>query len=37
MSAMIELRNVEKSYPQGAGNVWVLRRIDLKVDDDILN
>jgi ABC-type lipoprotein export system ATPase subunit len=31
--AMIELRNVEKSYPQGAGSVWVLRRIDLKVDE----
>ena len=30
---MIELRHVEKSYPQGAGNVWVLRRIDLKVDE----
>jgi ABC-type lipoprotein export system ATPase subunit len=33
MSAMIELRNVEKSYPQGAGSVWVLRRIDLKVEE----
>jgi ABC-type lipoprotein export system ATPase subunit len=28
---MIELRNIEKSYPQGATNVWVLRRIDLKI------
>ena len=26
---MIELRNVEKSYPAGAGRYWVLRRIDL--------
>jgi ABC-type lipoprotein export system ATPase subunit len=30
---MIEMRNVEKSYPQGASNVWVLRRIDLKVEE----
>jgi putative ABC transport system ATP-binding protein len=29
--AMIELRNVEKSYPQGSGQVFVLRRINLKV------
>ena len=28
---MIELRNVEKSYPQGPGTAWVLRRIDLSV------
>jgi putative ABC transport system ATP-binding protein len=33
VTPMIELRNVEKSYPQGAGKVWVLRRIDLKVDE----
>ncbi len=30
---MIELRNVEKSYPQGAATVWVLRRIDLVIAD----
>ncbi len=28
---MIELRNVEKSYPQGPATVWVLRRIDLEI------
>ncbi|HXY40080.1 MAG TPA: ABC transporter ATP-binding protein [Vicinamibacteria bacterium] len=28
---MIELRGVEKSYPQGPATVWVLRRIDLKI------
>ena len=28
---MIELRNVEKSYPQGPATVWVLRRIDLTI------
>jgi putative ABC transport system ATP-binding protein len=28
---VIHLRNVEKSYPQGNGRVWVLRRIDLDV------
>jgi ABC-type lipoprotein export system ATPase subunit len=33
MSTLIELRNVERSYPQGAGQVFVLRRIDLKVDE----
>jgi ABC-type lipoprotein export system ATPase subunit len=32
-SYIIELRNVEKSYPQGAGHVWVLRRIDLDVEE----
>ena len=26
---MIKLRNIEKSFPQGAGRVYVLRRIDL--------
>ncbi|HSD67628.1 MAG TPA: ABC transporter ATP-binding protein [Vicinamibacteria bacterium] len=30
---MIELRNLEKSYPQGAGQVFVLRRVDLTVDE----
>ena len=30
---MIELRGVEKSYPQGGGQVFVLRRVDLKVDE----
>ncbi len=33
MSALIELRNVEKSYPQGPSQVFVLRRVDLKVDE----
>ena len=28
---MIELRNVEKSYPQGGGQVFVLRKISLKI------
>jgi ABC-type lipoprotein export system ATPase subunit len=28
---MIQLRNVEKSYPQGAGVAYVLRRIDLDI------
>jgi putative ABC transport system ATP-binding protein len=28
---MIELRNVEKSYPQGSGQIFVLRRINLAV------
>src|SRR5256885_8740846 len=28
---MISLRNVEKSFKQGAGQVFVLRRIDLDV------
>jgi putative ABC transport system ATP-binding protein len=28
---VIHLRNVEKSYPQGNGRVWVLRQIDLDV------
>ena len=30
---MIRLRQVEKSYPQGNGRVWVLRQIDLDVRD----
>jgi ABC-type lipoprotein export system ATPase subunit len=33
MSPIIELRNVEKSYPQGAGQVFVLRRVDLTVEE----
>jgi putative ABC transport system ATP-binding protein len=28
---MIEMKNVEKSYPLAAGRVWVLRRIDLVI------
>jgi ABC-type lipoprotein export system ATPase subunit len=28
---MIQLRNVEKSYPAGSGRTWVLRRIDLDI------
>ena len=28
---MITLRNVEKSYPQGPGRYFVLRRIDLAI------
>ena len=30
---MIELRNIEKSYPVGAGRYWVLRRIDLDLKE----
>ncbi len=30
---MIQLRDVEKSYPQGAGQVFVLRRVNLTVDE----
>jgi putative ABC transport system ATP-binding protein len=30
---MIQLRNVEKSYPVGAGRYWVLRRIDLEIKE----
>jgi ABC-type lipoprotein export system ATPase subunit len=33
MSPIIELRNLEKSYPQGAGQVFVLRRVDLTVEE----
>lgn len=29
---MIEIRNMERSYKTGAGQTWVLRRIDLKID-----
>src|SRR5262245_35446722 len=28
---LIRMRNVEKSYPQGGGRVYVLRRIDVDV------
>ncbi|HEV8253235.1 MAG TPA: ABC transporter ATP-binding protein [Vicinamibacteria bacterium] len=30
---MIQLRNLEKSYEQGGGRVFVLRRVDLDVDE----
>jgi putative ABC transport system ATP-binding protein len=30
---MIELRNIERSYPVGAGRFWVLRRIDLEIKE----
>jgi ABC-type lipoprotein export system ATPase subunit len=30
---LISLRNVEKSYPQGVGRTYVLRRIDLDIKD----
>ncbi|HSD28263.1 MAG TPA: ABC transporter ATP-binding protein [Vicinamibacteria bacterium] len=33
MSPLIELHNLEKSYPQGGGQVFVLRRVDLTVDE----
>jgi ABC-type lipoprotein export system ATPase subunit len=33
VASVIELRNVEKSYPQGGGQVFVLRRVDLTVDE----
>lgn len=29
---MIEIHNMERSYKTGAGQTWVLRRIDLKID-----
>ncbi len=29
---MIRLKNVERSYKTGAGQTWVLRRIDLKIE-----
>jgi putative ABC transport system ATP-binding protein len=29
---MIEIRNLERSYKTGAGQTWVLRRIDLKIE-----
>ena len=28
---MIQLKNVERSYKTGAGQTWVLRRIDLTI------
>jgi putative ABC transport system ATP-binding protein len=31
LAPMIELRNVEKSYPAGHGRTWVLRQISLEV------
>jgi putative ABC transport system ATP-binding protein len=33
MPPLIELRNLEKSYPLGAGRTWVLRQIDLTVEE----
>jgi hypothetical protein len=30
---LIELRNVEKTLPQGPNKIWLLRRIDLDVKD----
>ncbi len=30
---MIQMTNVEKSYPMGAGRYWVLRRIDLEIKE----
>ena len=29
---MIQLKNVERSYKTGAGQTWVLRRIDLTIN-----
>jgi putative ABC transport system ATP-binding protein len=29
---MIDIRNLERSYKTGAGQAWVLRRIDLKIE-----
>src|SRR5271155_2258075 len=29
---MIRLNNVERSYKTGAGQTWVLRRIDLRIE-----
>jgi ABC-type lipoprotein export system ATPase subunit len=29
---MIEIRNLERSYKTGAGQTWVLRRIDLRIE-----
>lgn len=31
---MIQLKNVERSYKTGAGQTWVLRRIDLTIEKD---
>jgi ABC-type lipoprotein export system ATPase subunit len=33
MNPIIEMRNVEKSYPQGGGQVFVLRRVNLAVGE----
>ncbi len=30
---MIQMLNIEKSYPAGAGRYWVLRRIDLEIKE----
>jgi ABC-type lipoprotein export system ATPase subunit len=30
---LISLRNIEKSYPQGVGRTYVLRRIDVNIKD----
>jgi putative ABC transport system ATP-binding protein len=30
---MIQMMNIEKSYPVGAGRYWVLRRIDLEIKE----
>ncbi|MFB9066785.1 ABC transporter ATP-binding protein [Pseudofulvimonas gallinarii] len=33
MSALIELKNVERSYPLAGGRSWVLRNINLSIDE----
>jgi ABC-type lipoprotein export system ATPase subunit len=33
MDPIVQLRSVEKSYPQGGGRVYVLRRVDLDVEE----
>jgi putative ABC transport system ATP-binding protein len=33
MPPLIEVRKVEKSYPLGGGRTWVLRQIDLEVEE----
>lgn len=33
LNLMIQLCNIEKSYPAGPGKFWVLRRIDLKIKE----
>ncbi len=30
---MIELKNIERSYKTGAGQTWVLRRINLTIQE----
>jgi len=30
---MITLKNVERSYKTGAGQTWVLRRVDLTINE----